>query len=310
MSKNGLMFEDKNLAENTVAVVLGPTASGKSDLAIELALKYDGIIINADASQVYKGIPIISAAPNDDDISKAEHKLYGIFAPQERGSVSEWLKLATAEIRKTWQINKLPIVVGGTGFYIESLINGISPIPQTSDEVRKKVVDILEKEGLQAVFAKLQEVDEIGAKMVNPNDTTRVRRALEIFWDTKKSIAEWFDKPLVRPLPEARFSVTAILPKLKDLEEKCSVRFDQMLERGALQEVENLLKAGIDENMPVMKAIGVAELGAYLQGKISLDEAVNLAKLHTRQYAKRQLTWFRNRLKNLTAARVSIITEI
>lgn len=306
MSKNGLMTEEKN----SVVVVLGPTASGKSGFALDLALKHDGIIINADASQIYKGIPIISAAPSDDDMKKVEHKLYGIFAPEERGSVSEWLKLAVAEIRETWQKNKLPIVVGGTGFYIESLIKGISPIPQTSDEVRKNVAAIWEKGGVQALFAQLQEVDAQGTQMLNPNDTTRIRRALEIFLSTKKSIADWFKMPLIKQLPEANFSVTAILPELKDLEEKCSQRFDAMMQKGALDEVENLLKLGIDKNMPVMKAIGVKELVAYLQGKCKLEEAVNLAKLHTRQYAKRQLTWFRNRLKNLDNTKVSIITKI
>ena len=189
----------------------------------------------------------------------------------------------------------VPIITGGTGFYIESLVKGISPIPPTKEESKQKTEEIFCRGGLQAAYAYLQEIDEAGAGMVRQNDTTRVRRALEIKLDTGKSIAEWFKLPLIKRLPEVEFRTISLLPELKELEARCARRFDLMMEQGALSEVRELLKLKPDANLPVMKAIGVPELAAYLRGDTSLEEAVEQAKLHTRQYAKRQLTWFRNR---------------
>lgn len=303
------MFELENLKSNTVVVVAGPTASGKSGLALDLAKRYNGVVINADSMQIYKGTPIISAAPTVEDKAQAEHLLYEIFEPSEKGSVAEWLVLAVAAIKDCWQKKKLPIVVGGTGFYIESLVKGSSPIPETSEQVKKTVGDLLDKGGAAEIYRCLAAEDPKGALMVKPADTTRVRRALEIFRDTGKSIAEWFEKPLVRPLPEADFRIVALLPDLKSLEEKCSLRFDLMMVNGAEAEVRRLLDLGLDNRLPAMKAIGVPELKDYIDGKISKEEAVAAAKLHTRQYAKRQLTWFRNRLKQLPAD-VSVVSSL
>lgn len=292
------------LKPNSVIVVAGPTASGKSALAIDLALKYNGVIINADASQLYWDIPIISAAPDENDKAKVEHLLYGILEADEKNSVSDWIKLAIAAIRKVWAEGKLPIVTGGTGFYLESLINGISPIPETKPAVKQKVAKMFDDLGLCGVFEYLQKVDPEGAKKVNQNDTTRVRRALEIYEDTGVSIAKWFEMPMVKPLPEAEFTVVVMLKDLDELEKNCSQRFDNMIEKGALVEIENLQKKNISLKMPVMKAIGVPELMDYIEGKTSKEEAVNLAKLHTRQYAKRQLTWFRNRFRKIECKQI------
>ena len=292
-----MILED--IKSNTVVVVAGPTASGKSGLALDLALRYNGVVINADASQIYKGVSIISAAPSEEEKNQVEHLLYEIFEPTKNGTVSEWLRLVVEVIRNVWKKGKLPIVVGGTGFYIESLIKGVSPIPETRPEIKEKVAMMLAEGGVSKVYEMLKNIDEKGAKRVNENDTTRVRRALEIFWDTGVSIDEWFEKPMIKLLPEADFKVVALLPELSGLEKKCSKRFDIMMKNGALDEVKNLLDLKLDANLPAMKAIGVPELTDYLRGKITLDEAVRLAKLHTRQYAKRQLTWFRNRLINM-----------
>ena len=289
-----------NLESKSVVVIAGPTASGKSSLALKLAHDYNGVIINADASQIYKGIPIISAAPTKEDKQQVEHLLYGVFEPNKKGSVSEWLKLAVEAIKNVWEKGNLPIVVGGTGFYIESLIKGVSPIPETKIEIKEKVRLIYEHGGVSEVYKTLKEYDKKGSLRVNPNDTTRVRRALEIFLDTGKSIDEWFAEPLVNYLPAADFKIIAMLPQLKDLEDKCSLRFDLMIKSGAMEEVINLRKLNLDRDIPVMKAIGVPELLDYLDGKLSEEEAIYLAKLHTRQYAKRQLTWFRNRLKDIS----------
>jgi tRNA dimethylallyltransferase len=301
------MQKDVNLGEikpNTVLVVAGPTASGKSALAIELALKYNGIIINADASQIYKDIPIVSAAPDENDKAKVEHLLYGVLEAEEKKSVSDWIKLVVEAIRCVWAKEKLPIVTGGTGFYIESLINGMSPIPETRQETKIKVARIFDAEGVEGAFEYLQKIDADGAKKVKPGDKTRVRRALEIFEDTGKSIAEWFEKPMIKPLPEAEFKAILLLPNLTDIEENCSKRFEAMMKKGALNEVAKLLEKKIADDMPVMKAIGVPELRGCIEGKVSEREAVNEAKLRTRQYAKRQLTWFRNRFRKIDCEQI------
>ena len=289
---------------NSVLVVAGPTASGKSALALELAMQYNGVIINADASQLYKDIPIISAAPDENDKAKVEHLLYGILEADEKNSISDWIKLVVKAIKNVWQQGKLPIVTGGTGFYIESLINGVSPIPETKLEVKQRVAEMLKTHGGRAVFEYLQKIDEKGAKKVNPNDTTRVRRALEIFEDTGISIDEWFEKPMIKVLPEAEFTVVLLLKDLSELEDKCNRRFDMMMNDGALDEIKSLVDKGVAADMPVMKAIGVPELMSFLRDEISIDEAVKSAKLHTRQYAKRQLTWFRNRFKKLDCKQI------
>ena len=288
-------IDELDLNDKSVLVIGGPTASGKSSLALQAAIKYDGMVINADAMQVYQNIPIITAAPTIQDKEKAPHKLYEIYPPSQKGNVADWLDLAVKEIKKAWREKKLPIVAGGTGFYIENLIKGASPIPNTKDEIKKQVAELMAQKDLKQVYEYLTEIDPDGAKMVNPNNTTRIRRALEIKLDTGESIAKWFKKPMINFLPEADFMMIKLLPDLSELEKKCSQRFDEMMKLGALQEVENLLALKLDKNLPAMNAIGVPELGDYLSGKIDLNEAVALAKLHTRQYAKRQLTWFRNR---------------
>ena len=288
-------IEELDFNEKTVLIIGGPTASGKSGLALDVALRHNGVVINADAMQVYKNIPIITAVPSDEDKAKVEHRLYEIYPPNIKGNVADWATKAVATIKEVWANKKLPIVVGGTGFYLETLVKGCSPIPDTAEKVKKQAADIIAQSGAVGGYSYLQEIDPEGAQMVKPNDITRIRRALEIKLDTGKSIAEWFNQPMVKLLPDADFQVVKLLPPLSELAKKCAERFDIMMEQGALAEVDNLLKLGLDENLPAMKAIGVPELGAYIKGKIDLDEAVALAKLHTRQYAKRQLTWFRNR---------------
>lgn len=288
-------LENVNITEKTVVVIGGPTASGKSGLALEIAKKYNGVVINADAMQVYQSIPIITAVPSPEDKKQVLHLLYEIYPPSQRGNVADWLNKATMAIRDTWAEKKLPVVVGGTGFYIESLIKGVSPIPETNSEVKQQVADIISQKGAEGAYDYLQKIDASGAQMVKPQDTTRIRRALEIKLDTGQSISEWFQKPLVKTLPEADFAMIKLLPSLSELEEKCSRRFDIMMEQGALDEVKNLLDRHLSDDLPAMKAIGVPELGDYIRGKTDLNQAISLAKLHTRQYAKRQLTWFRNR---------------
>ena len=287
--------------KNPVVIVAGPTASGKSDLAIELALRYEGEIVNADSMQIYAGTPIISAAPSEQEKNLIPHHLYEIYPPQKNGTVVDWLNLAVEAIRGIWQRGKLPIVVGGTGMYIDNLINGTTPIPEPTSEVRKQALE------MKDVYAWLLENDKNAAAMLNANDTTRVRRAAEIFLQTGRSIAQWYEEPMVKRIPEADFYVIKILPSVQELDERCYLRFDKMMKAGALEEVKKLDNLQLPANLPVMKMLGVPELLAHLHGEVSLEKAVDLAKLHTRQYAKRQRTWFKNKLK--ADVLVDIITE-
>lgn len=284
------MVELSNINEKSVIVVAGPTASGKSDLAIDIALRYNGEIVNADSMQVYAGTPIISAAPSEKDKSLIQHHLYEIYHPSKNGTVVDWLKLATATIKDIWARGKVPVVVGGTGMYIDNLINGTTPIPEPTKEIRQQV------QCMDNIYAWLQENDNKAAQMLNSTDSTRVRRAAEIWLQTGKSIAEWYKEPMIKYLSEAEFRVIKIIPNAEELDARCYLRFDKMIEAGAIDEVRYLQSLNLPDNLPAMKMLGVPELLTFVRGESDLSEAVNLAKLHTRQYAKRQRTWFRNKL--------------
>ena len=280
----------ESVGDFDVIVAAGPTACGKSALALELAQKFGGEIINADSMQIYAGTPVLSAAPSAEDKALVPHHLYEIYPPAQKGTVVDWLNLAAAVIRDVWKRGRVPIVAGGTGFYIDNLINGTTPIPEATTEVRRQVA------AMPDIYAFLCKHDERAAAMLRQNDTTRVRRAAEIFLQTGESIAEWFKRPLIRKLPEAKFRVIKFVPPVQELDERCLRRFDQMMQNGALDEVRQLVKMNLAADLPAMKMLGVPELGAFVRGQIPLAEAVRLAKLHTRQYAKRQRTWFRNKL--------------
>lgn len=284
------------MKKNTVIIIAGPTASGKSQLAIDIALEMNGVILNADSMQIYQGISILAAVPNNEDKQRVEHRLYELFPNIFRGSVIDWLDKIVPEIRHVWQEGKVPIVVGGTGLYIDNLINGTTPVPETSKKVHEQTMALLAEIGVQNLHKKLSEVDKITAEKLSENDTTRVRRAYEVWLDTKIPLSVWHKKTMVKKIPEANFFVIKIMPEQKELDERCYKRFDIMMKQGALCEVENIVKQNPDKKLPAMKALGLPELWQYVDKKISLEEAVELAKLHTRQYAKRQLTWFRKQL--------------
>ena len=286
------------MKKTPVLIIAGPTASGKSSLAIAAAKAFGGVIINSDSMQVYRDIPVIAATPSEDEKLQAEHRLYELYDCSKRGNVVDWLNLCVAEIKELWSSNRLPIVVGGTGMYIDALLNGVTPIPEVPENTRNRLRQELADSGLAVMYEKLLQADpEIGAKL-NRNDKTRIMRALEIYDFTGVKVSEWYKIPLIKRIPEADFLTVKIMPSLAEIEANCRQRLDDMVYKfGALAEIESLLQKNLDPSLPAMKALGVPELSRFVRGEISLEAALEEAKLHTRQYAKRQRTWLNNKLK-------------
>ncbi|MBQ8482267.1 MAG: tRNA (adenosine(37)-N6)-dimethylallyltransferase MiaA [Alphaproteobacteria bacterium] len=285
------------MRKNPVLIIAGPTASGKSALAVAAAKAFNGVVINCDAMQIYKDIPIIAATPSAEEKQQVEHRLYEMYDCSVRGNVVDWLNLCAEEIRKLWEENRLPVVVGGTGFYIEALINGVTPIPEVPAEIRENIKRRLQNEGLNSLYEYLRGIDESTALRVGANDKTRIMRAIEIYEYTKITVSKWHQKPLIKKLPQADFCVVKIMPEIETIAERCRRRLDKMVyELGVIKEIENVVKRELSPDLPAMKALGVPELSLFVCGEISLEEALDLAKLHTRQYAKRQRTWMKNKM--------------
>lgn len=280
-----------------IIIVAGPTASGKSNLALTLAEELDGVIINADSMQVYKDIPILAAAPDAAALARTPHKLYGIYDAAVRGNVVDWLNLCKEEISKARAAKKTPIVTGGTGLYIEALTKGVTPIPETPQEIRLEVAKELKEKGLSSLYEDLKKTDPETAAKLSENDTTRITRAIEVCRHTKKTLSYWHTVPLKSDFSPNDFLNIYINPPRDVLDIRARFRFDVMLKNGALAEAERLVARNLSDSLPAMRALGVPELKAYLKGDCLLSEAIEQAKLRTRQYAKRQSTWFNNRFE-------------
>ncbi len=287
----------ENLLTSLVVVVAGPTASGKSALAVDIARAFDGEVINADSCQIYQGAPILSACPDAESKKAVPHHLYEIYPPEKNGNVVDWLDLAIAQIQDCRLRRKLPVVVGGTGLYINNLIYGTTPIPAVSDGVREAVARRLAEEGPAAMHEALRAFDEKSAERIPPQDICRIRRAFEVYLETKKPLSEWHKLPMVQKLDRARFFVVKIMPPKEELDLRCDERFDKMVEAGAFMEARQMLAKNLDSGCPAMQIIGIKELAAAEKGKLSLEDAVTAAKLRSRQYAKRQKTWFSRQLQ-------------
>ena len=273
-----------------VALIAGPTASGKSALALKLAEATGGDVINADSAQVYGDLPILSAAPSADDRALAEHLLYGVLDGAEACSAADWAKLAKAEIARLHAENRLPILVGGTGLYLRTLFDGIAPVPDIDSAIRAQV----RAAGVAENLAALTPLDPVAAATLNPGDTTRIARALEVVRSTGKTLGTWQEQRKGGIGDTIDLRALVLIPPRPWLYGRCDRRFQQMVEQGALKEVEALLARGLNPDLPVMRAIGVAELGAHLKGELTLKDAVTAGTQATRRYAKRQYTWFAN----------------
>ncbi len=273
-----------------VALIAGPTASGKSALALALAEARDGVIINADSAQLYRDLPILSAAPSPADRARAEHRLYGVRDGADPCSAADWAGLAKEAIAEALAEGKLPILVGGTGLYLRTLIDGIAPVPPIDPEIRVAV----RATGVAENYAELSLLDPPAAARLNPGDTTRVARALEVVRSTGRTLAEWQSETSGGIGAEISLSPVILLPPREWLVERCDRRFAAMVDDGAMAEVAALLERKLDPDFPVMRAIGVRELGALVRREVERDQAVGAGQLATRRYAKRQYTWFAN----------------
>jgi tRNA dimethylallyltransferase len=282
--------------DQPVLVVAGPTASGKSALALDLAAAFDGVIINADSMQVYKELRVLSARPDDAETARAPHRLYGVLSGAEACSAGKWREMALAEIAQCHAQGKLPIVTGGTGMYLNALLKGIAPIPDIDPALRDQITAELETDGHAALFESLRADDPQTAASLDPSNTQRLIRAVEVLRGTGHGMAYWHGEAMLTPPPGMRFCNFCYMPPREILYARCDARFDIMLEQGAIKEVEDLLAANLPASAPVMKAVGVREIAAFLAGDISQDEARTRAQRETRRYAKRQMTWFRHQM--------------
>ncbi|MBU6140387.1 MAG: tRNA (adenosine(37)-N6)-dimethylallyltransferase MiaA [Proteobacteria bacterium] len=265
-------------------IISGPTASGKSRLALDLASLHDIAIINADSLQIYQGLPILSSQPTEAEKKIAPHFLYSHFKAQENSSVMDWLKLVETKIAEVQAEKKLPVIVGGSGMYISKLIEGISEMPEISKEVKKSTHELYEKIGHEEFRKKFGENKII--------DKQRLIRAGEVFLQTGKSISYWQkDGKKISFLTD--FLHINLNPDREKLYENCNSRFVKMLECGALEEVKNLVA---DEDCSISKTLGFREIKSFLSQEMSHEQMIEIATQKTRNYAKRQITWFRNQL--------------
>ena len=285
-----------------MALIAGPTASGKSDLAVDLALELErrgsrpstgsgqAVVINADSAQVYRDLRVLSARPSEADMRGVEHRLFGAWDGDDPCSAADWAAAAKREIENAQLAGAVPILVGGTGLYIRTLLDGIAPVPPIDPAVREAVRALPTPEAWTA----LQAEDPNRAAVLNPADTTRIARALEVIRSTGKPLAHWQTERVGGIGGAVELFPLILLPDREALYRRCDERFARMFESGAVEEVEALLAQHLPALSPVMRAIGVPEIAGFLRGEWTQEEALARGRLATRQYAKRQYTWFRN----------------
>lgn len=275
-----------------ILIICGPTASGKSARAIDIAQSLNGVIINADAMQVYADLRILTARPTPEDEAIAPHALYGVLPAGKACSAARWLELARPAIAEAAGNGCVPIVTGGTGLYLKALMEGLSPIPDIPAAIREQARQLWQTEGAAALAVR----DSVMAARLKPGDTQRGTRALEVWLATGRSLADWQDMPRIRPFPEAAFEIISVTLERAELYRRCDARFLAMMEAGGLAEAKALHTQRLDPALPALRAVGVPELFGYLDGEWDLDTAIAKGQQATRNYAKRQMTWFRHQL--------------
>lgn len=279
-----------------VLIVAGPTACGKSALAMAAAERFDGVVINADSMQVYAELRILTARPSAADEARVPHRLYGVLSAAETCSAGRWLEMALAEIGAAHDAGRLPVVCGGTGLYLKALTEGLAPTPDVPAAVRDALRGRLRREGAAALHRELAARDPAMAARLHPGDGQRLARALEVLEATGRSLADWQAKSPAGPVPALRFSTILLAPPRDELYTACDRRLEAMIENGALDEVRQLIAMGLDPSLPARKALGVQDLARFLAGECDLATALSAAQQATRRYAKRQMTWFRHQI--------------
>lgn len=287
--------------KSPIIILAGPTASGKSALAIELAQKLGGEIVNADSMQIYRDLSILTARPDATDCAKVPHHLFGTLPASTRCSVGQWLDMVTTVIKDIRQRNQIPVVVGGTGLYLKALTDGLAAVPDIPGEVQQHAQQHYEKIGGQAFIEELAQLDAVSASRLPANDVQRLVRAYAVVKATGRPLTDWHKDQSPGPAVEASFITLTLIPERKKLYQAIDKRFDRMIERGALDEVRALSALQLDPSLPAMKALGVPQLIACLKTEdddAALDFAIEKSAQLSRNYAKRQLTWLRHQIKS------------
>jgi tRNA dimethylallyltransferase len=293
-------------ASPLVRLIAGPTASGKSALALDLARQTGGVVVNADSMQLYADLRILTARPGEADEAQAEHRLYGVADAADAWSVGRWLRSVTALLSELRAEGRIAIVTGGTGLYFRALTQGLADIPPVPVEVRDAIAERFDREGEAAIRAALAAADPAAAARIATGDRQRLVRALSVFEATGAALSDWraATAPLLRP---GDYEAQVLEPDRAALYRRCDARLAEMIAAGALDEVADLRARRLDPALPAMKATGVREFVAHLDGKLTLDEALEAARRETRRYAKRQMTWFRNQTPHWNRTAVTVV---
>ena len=277
---------------NTVYVIAGPTATGKSDLSISLAKKISGAVINSDSMQVYENLEILTARPTLSEMKNINHHLYGFVDGRERYNVERWCNDATEIIKKTSAKNLTPILVGGTGLYINTLINGLVDLPLIPESIKIESEKILQEFGKDFLINQIKNVDPESLNEINHNDTVRLRRIWEVFESTGKKFSEWKLNKNKKFITDYKFKILLFLPDREKNYQVVNSRFVKMMKSGAVEEVKKLLELNLNDSLPVMRAHGVPEIKKYLANESTLEECISKGQQVTRNYVKRQHTWW------------------
>ncbi len=285
-----------NLPATRVGLNFRETASGKSALALGLAAKLEGVIVNADSMQVYRDLRVITARPTPEQEASVPHVLYGHVDAGENYSVGRWCIDAAAALAEARRAGRSAVVVGGTGLYFEALTKGLAAVPPVAEHVRAAIRKRLAAEGAAPLHAELARLDPVMAERLMPRDRTRIARALEVITATGRSLADWHREGMPPALDPSRAIKIFLSPDRDELRRRIETRFAAMLDAGALEEVRALAARGLDPALPAMKAHGVPWLIRHLNGEIALDAAAEAGVRDTWRYTKRQATWFRNRM--------------
>ena len=279
-----------------ILILAGPTASGKTRLALDIAERIQGIIINADSIQIYKELQILSSRPTIEQQMRASHQLYGILSVHERCSAGRWLSLVKPAIEKSWESQKIPLITGGTGLYIKVLLDGISAIPDIPSNLINDLQKRLSLIGAKAFREELAKKDPNAASRILPNDSQRLVRAASVIASTGQSLEYWWSKKVQIPAINARFLTIVLYPPRELLYSNIEARFDEMILQGAVDEAAEFSRLSVDPALPAARAVGLKELLRYINHELDLSCSIKKAKQATRNLAKRQLTWAKNNI--------------